>query len=96
MSSASSQEMPGELAEPWARRCVRRRIARPFCRGWIPNDVTKVASDRAIGVGFLTAQGRFLHDFFVHAIGDTLYLDCEAARLDDLRKRLLLYRLRAL
>jgi folate-binding protein YgfZ len=66
-----------------------------FLQGLISNDVTKVASDRAIYAGFLTAQGRFLHDFFVAAIGDTLYLDCEAARLDDLRKRLSLYRLRS-
>jgi hypothetical protein len=66
-----------------------------FLQGLISNDVTKVAADRAIYAGFLTAQGRFLHDFFVAAIGDTLYLDCEAARLDDLRRRLSLYRLRS-
>jgi folate-binding protein YgfZ len=66
-----------------------------FLQGLISNDVTKVAADRAIYAGFLTAQGRFLHDFFVATIGDTLYLDCEAARLDDLRRRLSLYRLRS-
>jgi folate-binding protein YgfZ len=66
-----------------------------FLQGLISNDVTKATAERAIYAGFLTAQGRFLHDFFVAAIGDTLYLDCEAARLEDLRKRLSLYRLRA-
>jgi folate-binding protein YgfZ len=66
-----------------------------FLQGLISNDVTKVAGDRALYAGFLTAQGRFLHDFFVAAIGETIFLDCEAARLDDLRKRLSLYRLRS-
>jgi folate-binding protein YgfZ len=66
-----------------------------FLQGLISNDITKVDGTRAIYSGFLTAQGRYLHDFFVAEIGDTFYLDCERARLDDLRRRLSLYKLRA-
>jgi folate-binding protein YgfZ len=68
---------------------------RAFLQGLISNDVNKVDPARAIYSGFLTAQGRFLHDFFVAEIGDVLYLDCERERLDDLRRRLSLYKLRS-
>jgi folate-binding protein YgfZ len=68
---------------------------RAFLQGLISNDINKVDATRAIYSGFLTAQGRFLHDFFVAEIGDTFYLDCERERLEDLRRRLSLYRLRS-
>ena len=68
---------------------------RDFLQGLISNDINKVDGTRAIYSGFLTAQGRYLHDFFVAEIGDTYYLDCERERLDDLRRRLSLYKLRA-
>ena len=34
--------------------------------------------------GTPTAQGKYLHDFFIIEIGDVFYIDCEAARLMDL------------
>jgi folate-binding protein YgfZ len=71
-----------------------------FLQGLISNDVLKVGASRAIHASLLTAQGRYLHDFFVAALvgttgGDGLVLDAEAGRLEDLRKRLMLYRLRS-
>ncbi len=68
---------------------------RAFLQGLVSNDVEKVASDRAIYAALLTAQGKYLHDFFIAAIGDAFYLDAEAARLADLKRRLSLYKLRA-
>jgi len=68
---------------------------RAFLQGLISNDVDKVAGDRAIYAALLTPQGKYLHDFFVAELGETLYLDGEAARLDDLRRRLGLYKLRS-
>ncbi|HEX9466040.1 MAG TPA: folate-binding protein [Alphaproteobacteria bacterium] len=68
---------------------------RPFLQGLISNDIEKVAADRAIYASLLTAQGRFLHDFFIAALDDVFLLDAEGARIDDLRRRLSLYRLRA-
>ena len=66
-----------------------------FLQGLISNDVTKVTPERAIYASLLTAQGRFLHDFFIAEVDGALCLDAEAARLDDLRRRLSLYRLRS-
>ncbi len=68
---------------------------RAFLQGLISNDVEKVSAARAIHAALLTAQGKYLHDFFVLALGETLILDGEAARLADLQRRLGLYRLRA-
>jgi len=66
-----------------------------FLQGLISNDIGRVAADRAIWAALLTPQGKYLHDFFVVARGDTLLLDCEAARLMDLGKRLHTHKLRA-
>jgi folate-binding protein YgfZ len=73
--------------------------ARSFLQGMVSNDVTKVGPERAIWSAFLTPQGKFLHEFFMTeepgAGAEPLLLDCEAARLDDLRARLARYKLRA-
>jgi len=68
---------------------------RPFLQGLVSNDVEKVVADRAVYAALLTAQGKYLHDFFIAEIGDAFLLDAEAARLVDLKRRLGLYRLRA-
>ena len=68
---------------------------RAFLQGLISNDVEKVAPSRAIYAALLTAQGKYLHDFFVAALGETFLLDGEAARLADLQRRLAIYKLRA-
>ena len=69
--------------------------AHSFLQGLISNDIEKAGPGRAIHAAFLTPQGKYLHDFFVVQMEDVLYLDCEVARLDDLKRRLSLYRLRA-
>src|SRR5262245_15470378 len=66
-----------------------------FLQGLVSNDVRAVSTDRAVYAALLTPQGRYLHDFFITAIGETLYLDCEGARREDLRRRLSVYRLRS-
>jgi folate-binding protein YgfZ len=68
---------------------------RDFLQGLVSNDVHRVGSDRAVYAALLTAQGRYLHDFFIAALGEALHLDCEAARRDDLKRRLSIYRLRS-
>lgn len=69
--------------------------AREFLQGLISNDIGKVSPARAIYAAFLTAQGRFLHDFFIAELGGALLIDCEADRREDLFKRLRLFKLRA-
>ena len=72
---------------------------RPFLQGLISNDINKASPSRAIYATFLTPQGRYLHDFFIAELstemGGALLLDCEAARLDDLKRRLSLFKLRS-
>lgn len=69
--------------------------AREFLQGVITNDIETVSQGRAVYAALLTPQGKYLHDFFIFQIGEVLYLDCEAARRDDLMRRLKMYRLRA-
>jgi hypothetical protein len=66
-----------------------------FLQGLVSNDVAKLSPGRALYSTFLTPQGRYLHDFFLAEIAGVFYLDCEAARRDDLKKRLSLYKLRS-
>jgi folate-binding protein YgfZ len=66
-----------------------------FLQGLVSNDVTKAGPERVLYAALLTAQGRFLHDFFIAAAGETLLIDGEAARIDDLNRRLSLFRLRS-
>src|SRR5712692_1110918 len=68
---------------------------RLFLQGLVSNDVEKVAADRAVYAAFLTAQGKYLHDFIMVEHGEAIWLDAEAARLGDLKRRLSIYRLRA-
>jgi tRNA-modifying protein YgfZ len=67
----------------------------PFLQGLVSNDVAKATPGRALYAALLTAQGKYLHDFFIVAMGESLFLDGEAARLADLKRRLGLYKLRA-
>jgi folate-binding protein YgfZ len=66
-----------------------------FLQGLVSNDVMKAGPDRALYAALLTPQGKYLHDFFVVAMNNVLFLDCERARQEDLQKRLTLYKLRA-
>src|SRR6185437_7289507 len=68
---------------------------RGFLQGLISNDIEKVSPVRAIHAALLTAQGKYLHDFFIAERGEALLIDCEAARLADLQRRLGIYRLRS-
>ncbi len=66
-----------------------------FLQNLITNDMKKVSDTQGIYAALLTAQGKFLHDFFILKSGDSYLLDCAAARKDDLIRRLTLYKLRA-
>ena len=68
---------------------------RPFLQGLISNDVAHVQDDRAAYGALLTPQGKFLFDFFMVQDVGQLLLETEAARLGELHRRLLMYRLRS-
>jgi hypothetical protein len=68
---------------------------RPFLQGLVSNDVDKVSPTAARYAAFLTAQGKYLHDFMMVEASESIWLEAEAARLVDLKRRLSMYRLRA-
>jgi len=66
-----------------------------FLQGLVSNDVDAVAPGHAIYSCLLTPQGKFLHDFFLIADGDSLLIECESDRRADLAQRLRMYKLRS-
>lgn len=66
-----------------------------FLQGLLTNDVRRVAPGRTLYALLLTPQGKFLHDLFIADGGDSLLLDVESERREDLERRLKMYRLRA-
>ena len=64
---------------------------RAFLQGLVTNDVTGALPCYA---ALLSAQGKHLFDFIVWDDSTDLLLDCEAAHVDELAKRLSMYRLR--
>ena len=66
-----------------------------FLNGLVSNDVAEAAPGRAIWAALLTAQGKWLADFFILAEAERLLLDCEAGQRAMLVQRLSRYRLRA-
>lgn len=69
--------------------------AESFLQGLISNDMRKLAPGTMLYAAMLSPQGKFLHDFFLGRSGDTILIDCDAARVNDLVSRLTLYKLRA-
>ena len=66
-----------------------------FLQGLVSQDVAGAMPECGIYAALLTPQGKFLHDLFIIETGDALWLDCEAARIDDLMRRLRRYQLRS-
>lgn len=66
-----------------------------FLQGLVSNDMRTVTPERAVYSLLLTPQGKYLHDFMVADDGLSLLLEAEAARREDLLKRLRMYKLRS-
>ncbi|GAA4000203.1 folate-binding protein [Sphingomonas humi] len=64
---------------------------RGFLQGLVTNDVTGALP---VWAGLLSAQGKCLFDFLVWEDGDDLLIDCESEAVDELLRRLRMYRLR--
>ncbi|PJK27607.1 YgfZ/GcvT domain-containing protein [Minwuia thermotolerans] len=70
--------------------------AESFLQNLVSNNVAPASPETGVYATLLTPQGKFLHDFFVVRDGEgAILLDCEADRLEDLKRRLTLYKLRA-
>ncbi|MCR9213097.1 MAG: folate-binding protein [Proteobacteria bacterium] len=66
-----------------------------FLQNLITNDMDQVSEAAGIYAALLTAQGKFLHDFFILEQGDHFLLDVASDRAEDLYRRLSMYKLRA-
>ncbi|MCF8465880.1 MAG: hypothetical protein K9G33_00610 [Sneathiella sp.] len=88
-------EMKITLLENRAVLALTGKDTHGFLQNLITNDMDQVSETRAIYAALLTAQGKFLHDFFVLKQGEGYLLDCAADRKDDLVRRLTMYKLRA-
>lgn len=66
-----------------------------FLQGLVSNDVLKVSPERAGYGAFLTAQGKFLYDFFLVETGEALLIETAADRLEEFFRKLRMYKLRS-
>jgi len=67
-----------------------------FLQGLVSSDVDRVKTGAAVWAALLTPQGKYRHDFFLVADGDTILVDCEGGdRLMDLGRTLHKYKLRS-
>lgn len=90
--------MPFRFAHLASRLVLRASgaEAKAFLQGLISNDLEKAQPGAAIYAALLSAQGKILFDFLVIAEREGSYLlDVEAARADELLRKLKLFRLRA-
>ena len=67
---------------------------RKFLQDLVTNNLDKIC-DGAVYAALLTPQGKYLADFFLTADGDTILLDADAGQVEDLVRRLTMYKLRA-
>jgi folate-binding protein YgfZ len=65
-----------------------------FLQGLVSNDVAAARPGHAVWAALLTAQGKWLADFFIFSDGQRLLLDCEQDQVAALVPRLSRYRLR--
>ena len=88
--------MTGERADDRAVIGLAGTDAIPFLQGLVTNDLTPlVTGDGIVWCALLTAQGKYLADFFVLRAEGRLLIDAKADIAQGLVKRLTLYRLRA-
>jgi folate-binding protein YgfZ len=66
-----------------------------FLHNLVTSSVEDLAPGTAAYTGLLTPQGKVIADFFALRTEDGYLLDVPAARLEELKKRLTLYKLRA-
>jgi len=74
---------------------LRGDDARALLQGVISTAIERVTATSTSYGALLTPQGKYLFDFILMQIGETLLLDTERDRVADLMRRLMLYRMRA-
>ncbi|MRX51222.1 folate-binding protein [Paracoccus sp. S-4012] len=69
--------------------------AADFLQGLVTNDVHRADGGGLVWSALLTAQGKYLADFFILGREGGYWIDAAAAQAEDLTRRLGMYRLRA-
>ncbi|HEX2255936.1 MAG TPA: folate-binding protein [Afifellaceae bacterium] len=87
--------MPLSCLDDRAILAVSGADARPFLHNLLTVDMDDVDRDGAGYGGLLSPQGKILADFLIHKAEDCYLLDVRSETVEDLLKRLTLYRLRS-
>ncbi|QDH17688.1 CAF17-like 4Fe-4S cluster assembly/insertion protein YgfZ [Swingsia samuiensis] len=66
-----------------------------FLQGLVTNDLTSLTENRCIWSALLTAQGRWLSEFFLYSTSSEILMDCPSSHAEMLIKHLSRFRLRA-
>lgn len=74
---------------------IKGEDAVSFLQGLVTNDVTKAADGKAVFAGLLTPQGKINHEFFIVPVDEGLLLETSRGAVEDLLKRLTLYKMRS-
>ena len=69
--------------------------AKEFLQNIITNNIEIVSEDRSCFSVLLTPQGKYLYDFIIIKHKSGFLLDCEKEIIDDLYKKLNLYKIRS-
>ncbi len=69
--------------------------AKEFLQNLITNDIEKVTTEMSCFAALLTPQGKYLFDFLIIKHKSGYFLDCEKKNIDELFKKLNLYKLRS-
>lgn len=66
-----------------------------FLQGLISNDIYKLEPQVGIYSALLTPKGKFLFDFFLVEQSDTIFLECASEKIESLKLKLKIYKLRS-
>ena len=69
--------------------------SKKFLQNLISNDIEKVNESNSCFASLLSPQGKFLFDFIVVKHKDGYFLDCEKRIIDQLYKKLVMYKLKS-
>jgi len=69
--------------------------ATSFLQGLFTNDVKKASESQAVYAMMLTPQGKFLYDFFIYQHNESILLDCNATKVQEIIAKLGIYKLRS-
>jgi len=74
---------------------IKGEDCKKFLQGLITNDINKASEANLIYSAMLSAQGRFLYDFFIFEKNNSVFLDCAKLRRDEIFTKFKFYKLRS-